>query len=188
VSSATTRSEPAVPGLPLAPRPAGNHVAILRWPEELAQVEHLRAAGTPRLLLIAPDTPAPLSTDCDEDWIRMPAPEDDVQVRASMLLARSDRHGPRPSMKGDGRVAFRGRWVAVSQTEEAIARVLLDRFGEVVDIEALIAGCGDQSPSEGAIRVHLTRLRKRLRPLGLAIHVVHGRGYVLENQSQRAVG
>jgi hypothetical protein len=179
VNSATTRSE----GLPVV----GTHVAILRWPEELEQVEHLRAAGTPRLLLVAPDAPAPLSTDCDEDWIRLPAPEDDVRVRASMLTARSARHDPKPVMKGDGRVAFRGRWVAVSQTEEAIAGVLLDQFGEVVDLEALIAGCGDQSPSEGAIRVHLTRLRKRIRPLGLAIHVVHGRGYVLESESQRAV-
>ncbi|MHB8468082.1 MAG: helix-turn-helix domain-containing protein [Acidimicrobiales bacterium] len=177
MSSATTPSE--------QPR-----VVVLRWPEELDQVEHLRAAGTPRLLLVAADTPAPVTTDCDEDWIRLPAADDDVRVRASMLAARSARHTPgpvpKPVMKGDGRVAFRGHWVALSQMEEAIAAVLLEHFGEVVDLEALRTG--EHPPSEGAVRVHLTRLRKRIRPLGLAIHAVHGRGYVLEHQAQRAVG
>ena len=182
MSSATTLSDPT----PLAA--AGGHVAILAWPEERDQIENLRAAGTPRLLLVAPDAPAPLSTECDEDWVRLPAPEDDVRVRAAMVAARAARHSHQPVMKGDGRLVFRGHWVALSQTEEAIAAVFLESFGEVVDLEALIAGCGDQSPSEGAIRVHLTRLRKRIRPLGLAIHVVHGRGYVLENEAQRAVG
>ena len=157
-------------------------MAIVAWPEERVQIDQLRAAGTPRLLLVAPDTPAPLSTDCDEDWIRLPAPEDDVRVRAAMLAARSARHTPEPVMKGDGRLVFRGRWVALSQTEEAIAGVMLRQFGEVVDLSALVGGCGDQPPSEAAIRVHLTRLRKRIKPLGLAIHVVHGRGYVLERE------
>jgi DNA-binding response OmpR family regulator len=34
--------------------------------------------------------------------------------------------------------------------------------------------------TSNALRVHVARLRKRIRPLGLVVRTVHGRGYVLE--------
>jgi DNA-binding response OmpR family regulator len=163
-----------------AERPTA-HVAILRWPEDAASAEHLRALGRPRLLLVAPDAVAPNSTDCDEDWIRLPVGDEDLRARATAVAARAARHNPRPAVSGDGRIMFRGQWVGLSQIEEAIARALSERFGEVVDNDVLAAEWGDR-PTPGAIRVHITRLRKRLRPLGLVVRTVRGRGYVLETE------
>jgi DNA-binding response OmpR family regulator len=154
-------------------------VAILRWPEEAGSIDRLRAAGTPRLLLVGPGAPAPVGTDCAEDWVRLPAADSDVRVRTLALAARAARHSPHPQVKGDGRLAFRGRWVAVSQTEEGIARLLAEHFGDVVDGEALAGGLG---LSDNAVRVQMMRLRKRIRPLGLVVRTVRGRGYVLEHE------
>ncbi|HEX3622482.1 MAG TPA: helix-turn-helix domain-containing protein [Acidimicrobiales bacterium] len=154
-------------------------VAILRWPEEAASIDRLRAAGAPRLLLVGPDIPAPVGTDCTEDWVRLPADDGDVRVRTLALAARAARHNPSPEVKGDGRVAFRDRWVAVSQTEEAIVGRLADSFGEVVDGGRL---AGDLGLTDNAVRVQVMRLRKRIRPLGLVVRTVRGRGYVLEHE------
>ena len=154
-------------------------VTILRWPEEAGSVDRLRAAGTPRLLLVGPDAPAPVGTDCAEDWVRLPAADSDVRVRTLALAARAARHNPFPEVKGDGRLAFRDRWVAISQTEESIVRELARQFGEVVDGRTLAGGLG---LSDNAVRVQVMRLRKRIRPLGLVVRTVRGRGYVLEHE------
>jgi biotin operon repressor len=154
-------------------------VAIVRWPEDAGSIDRLRAAGTPRLLLVDPDAPAPVGTDCTEDWVRLPADDGDVRVRTLALAARAARHNPSPEVKGDGRLAFRDRWVAVSQTEEAIVGRLAARFGEVVDGGRLARELG---LTDNAVRVQVMRLRKRIRPLGLVVRTVRGRGYVLEHE------
>jgi biotin operon repressor len=154
-------------------------VAIVRWPEEAGSIDRLRAAGTPRLLLVGPDVPAPVGTDCAEDWVRLPAADSDVRVRTIALAARAARHNPSPEVKGDGRLAFRDRWVAVSQTEESIVGQLAAHFGEVVDGARLASELG---LSDNAVRVQVMRLRKRIRPLGLVVRTVRGRGYVLEHE------
>lgn len=156
-----------------------DHVAILRWPEEAATVTRLRAAGTPRLLVVAPDVPAPETVECDEDWIRLPATDDDLRVRMQNLAARSSRHAVAPVAKGDGRITFRGEWVGLGETEEAVARTLADRFGEVVDGDTLAASV-DPPLTGNAVRIQIMRLRERLKPLGLGLRTVRNRGYVLE--------
>ena len=71
-------------------------VVIIRWPEEAASLQRLRTLGRPRLLLVAPDAPAPATVDCTEDWIRLPAEDADVRARIATLAARAGRHaGPR---------------------------------------------------------------------------------------------
>ena len=155
------------------------HVAILRWPEEADTVRRLRAAGTPRLLVVPPDVAAPEVAECDEDWIRMPATDDDIRVRMQMLARRWSKHAHAPVIKGDGRVVFRDRWVAVAATEEAVVSVLATRFGEVVDADALAASVTPKL-SNNSVRVQVLRLRTRLEPLGLEVRSVRGRGYVLE--------
>ena len=175
LSHDVTVAEPPISAEPLPPLP----VAILRWPEEAGSIDRLRAAGTPRLLLVSPDAAAPVGTDCAEDWVRLPADDSDVRVRTIALAARAARHNPFPEVKGDGRLAFRDRWVAVSQTEESIVRVLAERFGDVVEGDDLAYGLG---LTANAVRVQMMRLRKRIRPLGLVVHTVRGRGYVLEHE------
>src|SRR5213076_1543790 len=145
---------------------SGPFVSLMRWPEEAATVEELRAAGTPRLLVVAPDAPPPEADDCDEDWIRLPASDDDVSARLRSVAARSARHSSAPTVKGDGRISFRGRWEPLSGHEEAMAGALVDRFGEVVDADTL--GRTIDPPLTGnAVRIHIMRLRPRVAALGL---------------------
>lgn len=158
-------------------------VAILRWPEEAGSLERLRAAGAPRLLLVAPEASAPETSACEEDWIRMPADDADVRARAATVARRATRHSPGPEVSGDGRIKFRDRWAPLSQTEEPLARALAENFGEVLDRGVVEkAAWGDRRPSANTVRVHITRLRRRIRPLGLVVRTVHGRGYVMESE------
>ena len=73
------------------------------------------------------------------------------------------------------------QWIALSPIELRLARVLVERFGEVVTSDVLAdAAWPGEGLNEGALRVHLTRLRRRLRPLGLEVQNVRGRGYLME--------
>ncbi|HYR63139.1 MAG TPA: helix-turn-helix domain-containing protein [Actinomycetota bacterium] len=156
-------------------------VVIIRWPEEAASLQRLRTLGRPRLLLVAPDAPAPATVDCTEDWIRLPAEDADVRARIATLAARAGRHGSALEVKGDGRLTFRGRWVNVSGVEEALAGVLSAHFGELVDDQTVeAAASADGLLTSNALHVNVSRLRKRLAPLGLVIRRVRNRGYVME--------
>ena len=156
-------------------------VAIVWWPEEATTVERLRAARWPRLLLLAPGVAPPERAGPDEDWLRRPADDDDVRARIAGLVDRLSEAASAQLAVGSGRIRYRGRWVHLSDTEEALAGVLGQRFGEVVGLSALRV-VGDRNLSEGSVRVHLTRLRKRIGPIGLAVRVVRGHGYVLEDR------
>jgi hypothetical protein len=162
---------------------AGSHpdtyVALVRWPEDARTVNALRAAGTPRLLVVAPDSPAPESLECDEDWVRLPTSDEDMRVRMQNVAHRATRHIHGPALDGDGRIRFRGRWVGLSDTEEAVARVLATRFGQVVDTDTL-ANVVVPALSANAVRIQIMRLRARLSVLGLELRTVRSRGYVLE--------
>lgn len=155
-----------------------SHIAILRWPEEAGVVAYLRTQGRPRLLLVAPDADPPTPVGPDEDWIRLPAREDDIRVRAEALQARVEIPDDPPTVGADGRLHWEGQWVALSPTEEGLCRALADQFGQVVRPDALAAS-STQPLTPTAVRVHITRLRKRIAPLGLTVRAVRGRGYVL---------
>ena len=169
----------AAPFLPSVAQ--SSEVVIVRWPEEASNIQRLRTQGRPRLLLVAPDSEAPTTVECDEDWIRLPAEDADVRVRISTLVARAARHSQPPEVKGDGRLTFRGRWVGLSGVEEGVARVLCEHFGEVVDNDAVeTAASVLRQPTPNALRVNISRLRKRIAPLGLVVRRVHNRGYVMD--------
>jgi DNA-binding response OmpR family regulator len=162
--------------------PTQGAVRLVRWPEERELLERLRAEGTPRLLLVRPPAPAPEVMECEEDWVRLPADDGDVRARVMALAARSSRHRPGPQVGGDGRLRYGANWIALSPIELRLARVLAESFGEVVQIEHLAsAAWPDEGSNEGALRVHLTRLRRRLRHVGLEIQNVRGRGYLMEH-------
>jgi DNA-binding response OmpR family regulator len=154
-------------------------VALVRWPEDAGNIEQLRAAGTPRLLVVARDEPAPESTLCDEDWIRLPASDADMRARMHNLAARAGRHLVAPVVKGDGRIVFRGSWTALGPTEQAMARALASRFGDVVTTDTL-AHAVDPHLTATGVRVQIMRLRNRVAPLGLELRTVRNHGYVLQ--------
>jgi DNA-binding response OmpR family regulator len=161
-------------------------IVVLRWPSEQADRERLAAERRPRLLLVAPEADPPDGRDCLEDWVRLPADDRDVAARLRALEVRSARHQPMPETDERGRLTFHGDWVALSPIEERIVAALAGRFGEVVSRDELLAaGWPDEHPSDAALRVHLTRLRKEISCLGLEIATVRGFGHVMQERADR---
>jgi hypothetical protein len=155
-------------------------VLIVRWPEEAAGMQRLRTLGRPRPLIVAPSAPAPATVDCEEEGSAFGR-----RMSTSELASRPRRSGgaPRidPQDQSDGRLMFRGQSVNVSGIEEALARVVLEHFGELVDDRAMETAASASRPTtSNELHVNLSRLRKRLAPLGLVIRRVRRRGYVME--------
>ena len=114
-------------------------VMLVRWPEEQDNIDRLRTRGIPRLLLVAPDATPPTDSDCIQDWIRLPADDADIQVRAVVLAQRAANHSTTVNVTDDGRVTYRGRWVGLSPLEQSLLRTLADSIGDVVSYETLFA-------------------------------------------------
>src|SRR5213076_1024292 len=65
--------------------------------------------GSPRLLLVGEDLAAPEPVDPLEDWIRLPAGEDDLRVRVATLATRAGGMAAAPAVDEDGLLRYRGR-------------------------------------------------------------------------------
>jgi DNA-binding response OmpR family regulator len=163
-------------------------VTMLRWPEEEARRTRISQAGGPRLLLVPDGQEPPQVGDCLEDWIRVPAAEDEVKARVDALAVRSQAHmangdaaGAGPELDDFGVLRVNGSWVALPPLEARLAEALIERLGAVTSRELLIrAGWPDGAPGRNALDVHVLRLRRRLTPVGLAIRTVRSRGYLME--------
>ena len=154
-------------------------VPALVWPEDDERLVALRRVGVPRLLLVRPGAPAPTVTSELEDWVRLPADDDDVQTRLATLAARAEaQRADLPWIDSNDLLHFRRRWAELSAVEAVLARTLVARMGDVVTYDDL-TGAQDGPPRRETLRVQLTRLRLRLAPLGLAVRSVRARGYVL---------
>ena len=156
-------------------------VVLLRWPVEAARRERLVGRQVPRLLLVEGGA-APPPGDCLEDWIRVPAPDADVRRRVQDLAARAARHHPAaPVLDPDGVLRYGDVWTSLPPVDARLARALVDRYGAVVNRDALSrAGWPGGQPGRNALDVHVLRLRRRLGAVGLAIRTVRSRGYMLE--------
>jgi hypothetical protein len=155
-------------------------VVVVRWPEEELELEQLRARGTPRLLLVDEAVAAPSPVDALEDWIRLPAVEDDLRVRVGTLAARA-RAGGAPTIDDDGLLRYGDRWVTLSPVERSLAAALVDRFGAVVGRDTLARRAWPGgTPTRNALDVHMLRLRRRIAVLSLEVRTVRARGYLLQ--------
>jgi DNA-binding winged helix-turn-helix (wHTH) protein len=161
-------------------------VVLLRWPHEQDRREALAREGQPRLLLVDQDNPPPVLTDCLEDWIRLPATDEDVEARVQAVLVRAASHQPaRPVLDPDGVLRSGGVWVSLPPVEARLMAALIDRFGAVVSREQLArAGWPQGAPGRNALDVHMLRVRRRIAPLSLVIKTVRSRGYLLEKGAQ----
>lgn len=81
----------------------------------------------------------------------------------------------------DGGLLHHGRvWVALPDLEWRLMELLVARIGQLVRREELTAaGWPEGRSGPSALNVRITKVRKRLQPLGLTIKTVRGRGYVL---------
>ena len=142
-------------------------------------------AGQPRLLVLEDGVAAPVLDDELEDWIRMPAAEDDLRARLDSLRRRAEaRAVPTPDLDEDGVLRCGPDWVSLPPVEARLMGALLDRYGAVVSRDALAkAGWPSGSPGRNALDVHMLRLRRRVGPLALAIRTVRSRGYLLERSA-----
>lgn len=176
-------------------------VVMLRWPEEDGRRESLSLTGGPRLLLVPDGQEPPSVADCLEDWIRIPAAENEVRARVDALTVRSRAHlsGAEPRSPGDaaaggapatpaidgfGVLRYGSAWVALPPLEARLTEALLERLGTVTSRELLVrAGWPSAAPGRNALDVHVLRLRRRLTPVGLVIRTVRSRGYLMEREA-----
>jgi two-component system response regulator TctD len=163
---------------------AGAHVAVVRWPEEVELRTALRARRVPRLLLVRDGSSPPDDSDVLEDWASLSADAAELEARLATLEARAiasmNTETRLPAFE-DGVVRFNGRWVALGDVEARIARVLIDHLGEVVSrstIESETWHGRDVRANTTDRQMH--RLRLHFRQLGLELHTLRGKGYVLE--------
>ncbi|GJM37271.1 MAG: hypothetical protein DHS20C19_06380 [Acidimicrobiales bacterium] len=157
-------------------------ITLIRWPTEASRLPDLRDSQIPRLLLVDGDVDPPLVVDELEDWIRVPAPEQDLRARVEGLSRRAATAGRCvPEIDEHGVVRFRNEHTAVPPVEARLATALIDNFGAVVSRGELTeAGWPGGHANRNALDVHVLRLRRRLDEAGLSIRTVRSRGYLLE--------
>src|SRR4051794_20354716 len=69
-------------------------VTMLRWPEEEGRRSRISLAGEPRLLLVPDGEEPPPVADCLEDWIRIPAAENEVRPGSTRWRSVARPTGP----------------------------------------------------------------------------------------------
>jgi hypothetical protein len=155
-------------------------VVVVTWPDQQEEAERLARQGVPRLLLVEPDADPPMHHDILEDWLRLPADDRDFRARLTALRHRAEAIRPVPVIDEHGRLLHRGHWVVLGPAVEPLARAFVDRFGQVVSDDDLIAlGWPAEHLRSVSFRGQLHRLRKRIRPLGLEVHLLRS-AYVLD--------
>lgn len=166
-------------------------VELVQWPGEQERLDRMRDDGIARLVLVAEGAVPPLTTDVLEDWIRLPASEEDIESRLRVLSDRFRANGEqaRPELDENGLLHFGDRWVPLPPVEMRLIAAMLDRYRAVVSREALSrAGWPDTVPGRNVLDVHIVRLRRRVAELGLVIRTVRSRGYLLEEASVESAG
>jgi two-component system, OmpR family, response regulator len=159
------------------------HIERRWWPDEADVILRLAARRVPRLLLVSWDAPAPTGTDCEEDWIRMPATESDIAARVASLSRRVARHASHPHIDEHHRLHASGGWSYIeSPIDRRLLGHLLDKAPEPSEYDELIdVGWMGQGATLNALRVHVVRLNQRMEGLGLRIRSLRGAGYALDD-------
>lgn len=154
-------------------------VAVLRWPEEAAEAERLDRQGVPCLLLVENGEAPPTSGSCLVDWLVLPASDAEVEARLLNLARRAEHHPRPPTIDAFGQLTYRGRSRFLSPVEQRLAQTLVESFGAIVGEQELRKQVWSDSASEQRLRVHVSRLRRRLLPIGLTIKCVRNTGYLI---------
>ncbi|NLA36778.1 MAG: hypothetical protein GX868_14000, partial [Actinobacteria bacterium] len=117
----------------------GTKVVLLRWPHDESALERLRDERRPRLLLVDPDGPTPEIADELEDWVRVPAPQQDIQARILVLEQRSHQQQSTDlEIDDDGVLTVRNDQIVLGPIAAALFRALLERDGAVISRDDLM--------------------------------------------------
>lgn len=127
-----------------------------------------------------------------DDYMAKPFDIREFEARVRSLLRR--QAGLRSSILSLGSLSLdltsrqfsgQGQIMDLPPRERAILELLLTRAGKVVAKEAIVQSVTslDDILSDNAIEQYVSRLRRRLHPLGLGLRTVRGIGYLLEKTS-----
>jgi hypothetical protein len=158
-------------------------VQLVRWPADSKLLCDARRAGLPRLILVDQGASPPVIADAFEDWIRMPASDDDIDSRLGVLTDRAlaVRPATKPTLDAEGVLGYGDRVVPLSPIAGALVGPLIDRFQRVVPRVVLAqAAWPTEDPKLNALDVHLVRLRRQVTRVGLTVRTVRQRGYLLD--------
>jgi DNA-binding response OmpR family regulator len=165
-----------------APALADIEVDLVHWSADDGTT--VEPSGTPRLWLVEPGLAPPKLSSALDDWIRLPADPIDLQARVANLRRAAHRRTLHPKLDEDGMLRRGRAWIALRPVETILIRTLLDSSGHVVGYDALQAATWPQGPpSADALHDRMGRVGPRLRPLGLLVHRVRGKGYMVELSS-----
>jgi two-component system, OmpR family, response regulator len=170
-----------------AARPERIEIDMLDWPAEAERSRALEAIGAPHLLLVRRDADPPTTWGPLTDWVRVPVDDLDLWARIASLQWRARRR-PVPEVD-DSDLLRRGvEWVALSRIEAKVMRAFLAHPHAVLSRRQLgIAGWSEGPPGARSVDTYIKRLRRRIAPLGLTIHTVRRRGYLLKIDGGAAV-
>jgi DNA-binding response OmpR family regulator len=164
---------------------ATRDVVILQWPAEATEAQRLTNEGVPHLLLVAEGEAPPVTGACLEDWLTLPASDAEIRARMLGLAQRAAHHNRVPRVDELGHLSHRGRSVFLSPIDQRLAHVLIERFGEVVAEPDLIEAVWPEGATNQALRVHVSRLRQRIVPIGLSVKCVRSSGYVMTEAADK---
>ncbi len=153
-------------------------------------LKSLRESGdmTPAIFITALSDVASLSQGFEvgaDDYIKKPFDFDELLIRINALLKKQYHTYSNEITVGDFRFVIEkdelysgSKFIPLPPYELNIARILFQNLNKTVQKEYLLDVLGDgKEMSEGALRVHMTKLRK----IGLPIDTIKGIGYRLEN-------
>jgi hypothetical protein len=150
-------------------------VVVARWPSEAERRGAIASRRLPCMWLVEPGV-APPVVEAWEDWVRLPAHERDVKARIESLKRRACR----PELVDDS-ILRNGFGSALLPAREAsVATELINRHPHPVSREQLEALLwSDGPPTTRALEDLVYRLRRRIKPLHLAISYSRGTGFAI---------
>ena len=156
-------------------------VPLIEWPAQDAERRELARAGRPRLLVVAAGHPPPDEWDVLEDWVRAPVDVSEVMARQATLRSRVPLDSA-PRVDEHGLLWFCGQWAPIPPSQVAVVEELVDHAGRLVGTDALrdvYAKAGGSADST-AMKAVMGRVGRRVKQVGLQLHNIRGRGYLLE--------
>ena len=157
------------------------NVRMLPWPESEGRRQQLRLLGVPVLLLVSRDQVPPDGLTPLEDWVRYPSSDPIEMTSRLQNLRRRALHTVESPLVEHGTIRVGADWVPLSPVGERLAVPLAQNFGELVGCDALLEqGWPTSGTSPRNLHVAVGRLRRHVGSLGLDIHTVVAKGYLMK--------